>query len=144
MPVVAALLLAIPVSVLSSRSRVGRAARRGGLFLTPPETAPDPVLVSFERHLATAGQAPAPTLRGIQAAIEDPAVNALHAALQGLSRGQRVSERIRAERQALADKVLAAGPAALSGAERRRLLRQPAVLLELHRRWWAQGCRPTG
>jgi hypothetical protein len=34
--------------------------------------------------------------------------------------------------------------AALSGAERRRLLRQPAVLLELHRRWWAQGCRPTG
>ena len=144
LPVLAALLLAIPVSVLSSRSRVGRAARRSGLFLTPPETTPDPVLVSFERHLVTAQRASAPTLSGLQAAIEDPAVNALHAALQGLSRGLRVSERIRAERQALAEKVLAAGPAALSGAERRRLLRQPAVLLELHRRWWAQGCRPAG
>lgn len=143
LPVIVALLLAIPLSVWSSRSSVGRRARAAGLFLTPPETAPEPVLQAFERHLAAAEQAPPPRLRGFAAALEEPVVNALHVAMQGLARGVRVSQAIRAHRQALADKVLQNGPAALGGREQKLLLRQPRLLLELHRQWWAQGARPA-
>jgi membrane glycosyltransferase len=142
-PVVAALLLAIPVSVVSSRSSVGRGARERGLFLTPPETAPAPVLQAFERYLSAAERAPVPHSRGFVAAVEDPAINALHVAMQGLARGQRLSPAIAARRQELAAKVLREGPAALAPREQKLLLRQPCLLLELHRRWWAQGARPV-
>ena len=143
-PVVAALLLAIPVSVLSSRSSVGRGARDQGLFLTPPETQPTPVLQDFERHLSAAERAPVPHSRGFVAAVEDPAINALHVAIQGLARGHRLSPVIAARRHELAAKVLRDGPAALAPREQKLLLRQPRLLLELHRRWWAQGARPAG
>ena len=141
-PVVAALLLAIPVSVLSSRSSVGRSARERGLFLTPPETQPAPVLQDFARYLSEAEMAPA-RQGGFAAAVEDPAVNALHVVMQGLARGERLSAAILARRQELVAKVLRAGPAALAPREQKLLLRQPRLLLDLHRRWWAQGARPS-
>jgi len=142
-PVVAALLLAIPVSVLSSRSSVGRGARERGLFLTPPETAPAPVLQAFAGHLKAWEQAPPPRQRGFAAALEDPGVNALHVAMQGLARADHLQPDIRARRQGLAEKVLREGPAALAPREQKLLLRQPRLLLDLHRRWWAQGARPA-
>jgi len=39
-PVIVALVLSVPLSVLSSRVSLGEAGRRRGLFLTPEETAP--------------------------------------------------------------------------------------------------------
>jgi membrane glycosyltransferase len=143
LPVIAALLLAIPVSVLSSRSRVGRSAQTLGLFLTPPETEPQPVVRAFKAYLSAAEQGPPPRLRGFAAVVEDADVNALHVVMQGSARGTRAAPSIHAQRQTLVDKVLAGGPAALPGREQKLLLRQPQLLLELHRRWLAQGARPT-
>ena len=48
-PLLFGLLAAAPASVLSSRAPLGRMARRIGLFLTPEETAPAPVLRAFQR-----------------------------------------------------------------------------------------------
>jgi len=143
LPVIAALLLAIPLSVLSSRSSVGRRAQASGLFLTPPETDPHAVVRGFESLLHAAEQAPPARLRGFAASVEDADVNALHIVMQGSARGARLAAPIRAQRQTLVDKVLAAGPAALASREQKLLLRQPQLMLDLHRRWLAQGARPT-
>jgi membrane glycosyltransferase len=47
-PVVLGLTLAIPISALTARRSAGQAARRIGLFVTPEETAPPPVLGAAE------------------------------------------------------------------------------------------------
>ncbi|MGK2942663.1 MAG: glucans biosynthesis glucosyltransferase MdoH [Immundisolibacter sp.] len=142
-PVVGALLLAIPASVLSSRSGVGLRAHGLGLFLTPPETVPEPVLQSFAHQLRRAHTAQAPTWGGFVAAVVDPRVNALHVALQGLGRGQKISPQIGVRRQALGVKLLRDGPGSLGTEEQKLLLRQPRLLLELHRQWWDQGAVPA-
>jgi membrane glycosyltransferase len=51
-PLVFGLLAAIPVSILSSRTGLGRLARRWGLFLTPEEAAPSAVLRAYSRAMA--------------------------------------------------------------------------------------------
>jgi len=56
-PLVFGLLAAVPASVLSSRIALGRLARRWGLFLTPEEAQPAPVLRAYNR--AMAGSQPA-------------------------------------------------------------------------------------
>src|SRR6185312_3994689 len=43
-PIVGALILSVPVSVFTSRTRVGERARRWGLFLIPEESATPPEL----------------------------------------------------------------------------------------------------
>jgi membrane glycosyltransferase len=50
LPVLAGLILSVPVAVLSSRSTIGKWARRRGLLLTPEELAPPEEL----RHLSAA------------------------------------------------------------------------------------------
>ncbi|GAC1345351.1 MAG: hypothetical protein NVSMB18_24880 [Acetobacteraceae bacterium] len=67
-PLLFGLLAAVPASVLSSRSGLGRAARRFGLFVTPEEMAPATVLRAFQRSLAgtiapTRPRVPAPGLQ---------------------------------------------------------------------------------
>ncbi len=65
-PLVVGLLGAIPAVIWSSRLDAGQAARRAGLFLTPEETAPSPVLRALQRAVVTPEvperAAPAPTL----------------------------------------------------------------------------------
>ncbi|MBK8906894.1 MAG: glucans biosynthesis glucosyltransferase MdoH [Rhodospirillales bacterium] len=48
MPVLAGLILSIPVAVISSRPDVGNWLRRQGLLLTPEETAPPPELLDLQ------------------------------------------------------------------------------------------------
>lgn len=48
-PVLAGLVLAVPLVILSSRVRVGLALRRAGLFTTPEECDPPPVLRKFRQ-----------------------------------------------------------------------------------------------
>ncbi|MCK7582508.1 MAG: hypothetical protein MZV65_47630 [Chromatiales bacterium] len=50
-PVLAGLILSIPVSMLSSSIALGRQARELGLFLTPEETDPPAVLRYLEENL---------------------------------------------------------------------------------------------
>ena len=54
MPLLAGLLLAVPAAILSSRATLGGAARRLGLFLTPDETAPPPILRAYNRLMQPA------------------------------------------------------------------------------------------
>ncbi len=51
-PLVFGLVAAIPAAILSSRTTLGRLARRWGLFLTPEETAPSGVLRAYNRAMA--------------------------------------------------------------------------------------------
>jgi membrane glycosyltransferase len=62
-PVVAGLILAVPIAALTSRPSIGRRLRAMGLLLTPEERAPPPVLVRANQ-LATAATP--------EAAVADP------------------------------------------------------------------------
>ena len=53
-PLLVGLLVAVPAATLSSRAALGAAARRLGLFLTPDEIAPPPVLRAYNRLMQPA------------------------------------------------------------------------------------------
>jgi membrane glycosyltransferase len=138
-PIIGALILAVPVSVWSSRVGWGDRARRWGLFLIPEESAPPPELHELRAALAAA-QAKAAALHpkerdGFVRAAVDPWVNAVHRALLGAHRPPQAS--IRAARRALLERALGEGPAGLGARERRVLLMDGDMTDELHRRVWA-------
>ncbi len=147
MPIIGALILSIPLSVLASRVPLGDRARAAGLFLIPEETDPPRELRDVEeladRPPSTVGRpaagthVPAATRPGAVRAAVDPALNALHRALLGAPRAMRAA--IRARREALVDRALAEGPTALAPADRATLLRDPVIVDELHARVWAEG-----
>jgi membrane glycosyltransferase len=60
LPVLAGLVLSVPIAVLSSRSTMGRWARRRGLLLIPEETAPPEELRRLDAALAAARAAGTP------------------------------------------------------------------------------------
>ena len=72
----AGLALATPFAVWSSRTALGRAARRLGLFLTEDEVAPDPVLRAYQRAMTgslphSSGGGWQPHLAALQAVERD-------------------------------------------------------------------------
>ena len=135
LPVMAAWLIAIPVSVWISRVRPGVVARRAGLFVTPEEREPPPLL----RLFAECAKAPAlkrcTNARGFLAAIVDPAVNALHCAL--LRPSGRLSDGVALSRQQLILMAIKDGPRALSAPDRLRILSDRETVTTLHWRVWA-------
>jgi membrane glycosyltransferase len=138
-PIIGALMLSVPVSAWTSRVRLGDQMRLWGLFLIPEESAPPPELRDLHgleraarRRMATL---PREERDGFVRAAVDPYVNALHRALIGPRRALRAS--IRAAREALLERALAEGPAALSARQRRILLRDPDLTNALHERVWA-------
>jgi membrane glycosyltransferase len=139
-PIIGALILAVPTSVYSSRVSLGDRARRWGLFMIPEETNPPEELREQQALIAVAeakeAALPEHERDGFVRAAVDPFVNALHRALVGRSRTQRVS--IKAARRTLVDRALADGPDSLSRKERRVLLLDPDATDELHRRVWAE------
>ena len=75
-PVVAGLLLAIPIAALTARSSIGRALRAAGLLLTPEERSPPPILV---RANALAAERPqAGNAHPLVRLVEDRALRAAH------------------------------------------------------------------
>jgi membrane glycosyltransferase len=137
-PVIVALALSVPLSVLTSRVRLGEAARRAGLFLTPEETAPaqelrDLYVAAVEMNAARDWR-PEKERDGFVRAAVDPYVNALHCTLQRGDR--RVSPAIERERKGMLARALANGPDALGSRERRVLLADPELAAELHQRIW--------
>lgn len=136
-PIVAGLALSVPLSVWTSRPGWGRAARRAGLFLTPPELDQPVELAALEHNLkrpAPYSPFAIPRKQGFIRAVVIPSVHALHVSL--IQHRRQPSAR-RAMRMAeLGDKALKLGPNALSCAEKITLLSDPAGLHDLHNKVW--------
>ena len=137
-PIIGALILAVPLSVYTSRVSLGERARRWGLFLIPEESAPPTELRDLHAFLNDArhqaARLPPREHDGFIRAVVDPYVNALHRALLGRRRSQRAT--IRAARRALLERSLADGPEALSTRQRRVLLHDPDTADALHEAVW--------
>jgi membrane glycosyltransferase len=138
-PIVVALALSMPLSVLASRVSLGERARAARLLLTPEETEPPAEVRELRRSLEDAArwqQALSGAERdGFVRAVVDPYVNALHCSLSGAPR--RLRDSIRAARRALVVRALEHGPGALGPGERRVLLGDAELLRDLHERVWA-------
>src|SRR5262249_40559157 len=74
-PVLLGMLLAIPLTVLTSRSSAGTRTRKAGLFLTSEETSPSADMILLRQQLQEASGAEKVPVTD---AICDPYVNALH------------------------------------------------------------------
>ena len=76
-PVLAGLVLSIPLSILSSRPDIGRAARALGLFLIPEEIDPPQVLARLPR-LRTQLHAPPERGSGLERLLRDDRARQIH------------------------------------------------------------------
>jgi membrane glycosyltransferase len=138
-PIIVALILSIPLSVLGSRVGLGDAARRRGLFLIPEETNRPTELRDLDHHVERQEMnetaLASPEYDGFVRAVVDPYVNALHRALLGRPRSLKPS--IRTERQRWIAAALDKGPAALPAKWRKVLLSDPDCVDALHAQVWA-------
>lgn len=139
-PVLLGLLLSIPVSMISSSIALGRKAKELGLFLTPEETDPPPVLCYLEEHLQEHEPVlpvlwDKPTSRFLQA-LTDPYVNALHLSL--LPVVESPNKRRRHYLEGLIHQLEEEGPNSLSATQKRDLISDPDTLLRLHALFWSR------
>ena len=128
-PVAGALMLSVPISVMSSRVSVGRRLRRARVFLIPEESAPPPEL----RELR-AQQRRVPEPSGFAEAVSDPLTNAVVCAAAG---HHGTSELRHVHHQALVEKAVGGGLAALSAREKLELLDDAQALSTLHYLVWS-------
>ncbi len=136
-PVTTGLVLSIPLSVWTSSVAQGRAARRLGLFISPPETNPPREMVAYQNGLRR--NAPEDNMwqlkgEGFAKVMTNPRLLILHKALAANKR--RFSAEQRERLSSLVEKALANGPDALSSREKLALLNAPQFLDELHHRIW--------
>jgi membrane glycosyltransferase len=151
-PVVAGMVLSIPLSVWTSRASLGEKARGLGLFVTPEETAPPPELAALRAQMAALEKegetGPRPPDAGLADAVLDPYVNAIHVSLlrerrQNPAYAQALAElgAGRPEVRSLCEKLLRQGPEPLRRNEKLVILSDAEVLPWLHRQAWL---RPSG
>jgi membrane glycosyltransferase len=146
-PVMLGMVLSIPLSVFTSRGRLGQLARKVGLFLTPEETAPGTELVSLRTRVAAHDAQPTDFWPhwGMAHAVTDPYVNAIHVSLlrekelnpiyaEALAqlRGGGLQARV------LAERLLAEGPDALQPPERMFVMIDSESMAWLHREVWVR------
>ena len=118
------LLLAIPISILTSYASVGTLARKLKLFLTPTEVQPPRELAATAHYASDARPLP----RFVDAVI-DPDV---HLVVRDAAR-VRSSPLAAAAREERVGRALLSGPAALSRDERTDVLHDALALEALHR-----------
>jgi len=146
-PVFAGMVLAVPLSVLTNRSDLGRQAGNAGLFVTPEETHPPEEIAFLRERLwklqAQGALAPRPPNAGLADAVLNPYVNAIHVSLLREKRLHPIYAAAmqqvignHAEIRALAEKLLAQGPAALTAQQKIRLLSEPDCMSWLYRQAW--------
>jgi len=131
-PILAGLILSSVVSVLTSRSRYGLALAGAKILTTPEELDPPPVLRLADEaasSLDTALDATPAARRGVVAAVVDPYVNGVHVSLLEPSE-------LSPSEEALAERCLLEGPAALSKDELSELLYLAPAMLAMHRAVW--------
>jgi len=133
-PIVGSLVLSIPVSVISSRTRLGLAAKDEKLFLIPEEYATPQELLSTDQY--THENRWHALHDGFVRAVVDPRQNALACAMATARHGQAAPiEALRAERVA---KAIEVGPKGLDLNTRLALLSDPVALSRLHEQVWAE------
>lgn len=133
-PIVGSLILSIPVSVISSRVKLGLRARDEKLFLIPEEyDTPRELRATDEYTYENRWHA---LKDGFLKAAVDPLLNALACAM-GTARHNRAQaiETVRGER---IGKAIDKGPEQLDGATRLALLSDPVALSRLHTRVWEE------
>jgi membrane glycosyltransferase len=146
-PVLAGMVLSVPLSVFTSRRSLGARARSLGLFLTPEETKPPMEIVSLRAHLKiheiTGDAAPRRQHSGLAEAVLDPYVNAIHVSLlrekqlnpvyaDQLTKLGAGSERV----HLLGEKLLAEGPDQLDVSERLSVMADQRTMVWLHQQAW--------
>ncbi|MBB3102341.1 glucans biosynthesis glucosyltransferase MdoH [Azomonas macrocytogenes] len=131
-PIVISLMLSVPVSVISSRTSLGLAARRGKFFLIPEEYSPPRELVATDEYLQL-NKSKELTHGFLQAAV-DPIINALACAMARARHAKIISaaEVVREER---IEQVLKDGPQKPNDAQW-ALLSDPVGMARLHLRIW--------
>jgi membrane glycosyltransferase len=142
----AGLLLAIPVSMATSRVWPGERSRALGLFLTPEEFALPRVLELLAEQMKDTGSALCSAETGSEAiagdlwfrAVIDPCAYALHASLLPEEMPNR---RRRHYLEGLIFQLQDEGPGSLGASEKRVLLSHRDGLEELHLLLWSA---PTG
>jgi membrane glycosyltransferase len=136
-PVLAGLVLAVPVSVLTSRSDLGRAAARLGLFMSPEEVAPAPVVRRY-RAIVEASGFPVPVERQEPPwfmALIDPRVHGLHRMQLSPDEPTR---RQRHQLDGLMYTLIDQGEDALDVSERRAMLNNAICLKRIHIGLWSE------
>jgi membrane glycosyltransferase len=151
-PVVAGMVLSIPLSVFTSRSNIGEKARQLGLFLTPEETNPPEELASLRGRMAEFSHggkisASRPD-SGIADVVLDPYVNAIHVSLLREKRQHPGYAKTLADLgvgqpdvRSLCERLLLEGPERLGREEKLLILSDADSLPWLHRQAWL---RPSG
>ena len=137
-PVLAGLVLSVPLSIFFSKASVGLHARELGLFLTPEETDPPRELRQLGKNLDECYRhlQPFEPLRadyGLMQAVLDPYINAMHVALL---RQRKASEEAREWFTLLRERLLREGPAGFSPKEKMALLLDAESMIWLHRELW--------
>jgi membrane glycosyltransferase len=139
-PVLAGLVLAIPLSIMLSKENLGQSLKRIGLFLTPEETEPPYELKRLNQNLAECYKQmrPLDVLRadyGLLQAVLDPYINAVHVSLL---RQRRPSEESRDWFTLLRHRLLSEGPEQLTVKEKHSLLLDAESMIWLHEELWRQ------
>jgi membrane glycosyltransferase len=129
LPIVGSLVVAIPVSVYSSKVVHGVRFRQKQLFVIPEEASPPLELCETERHLDAS-----PLPRSFVDAVVDPAFNGV-ACVSGI-RHPRRSLAACSLRDRLIATLLSKGPAAVPDAQKNALLADPVFLSKLHFKVW--------
>ncbi|WP_298068048.1 glucans biosynthesis glucosyltransferase MdoH [uncultured Mailhella sp.] len=140
-PIVFGLVFSIPLSVFTSRTSWGLAARRMGLFITPSELHEAPEQADMHAVLARPEPYSPFTIeasRGFTRAVVIPSVHALHIALVRRRKWVRpIGEEREKARRSLLEQALLKGPFRLSRQEKSAILMDPRLLNELHHKVWA-------
>ncbi|MBK1883837.1 glucans biosynthesis glucosyltransferase MdoH [Luteolibacter pohnpeiensis] len=140
-PILIGLILCIPVSVFTSRVRLGKALARYKILSTPEELSPPPVVLLADAAKAAvdpALDAGVKNRTGLIAAVVDPYVNSVHVTLLEFSE-------LSQEEQDIAERCLTEGPSALTKNELSDLLYLAPAMLLMHRAVWvrpAEGIHP--
>lgn len=128
-PVVAGLVLSIPLSVLTARASLGTWAERMGLFLMPEETEPPAVLTRARE--VTEEHAVAPVADAVDHVLTDARAHALHLALLESQPGlETVPVALASARR----KLLGGGLEPLSAPEKTAVLLDAGTLAEARER----------
>lgn len=130
LPIIVSLIVAIPLSVWSSRVGLGRRFRVRRLFLIPEESHPPRVLRWLRASLRRSPR----LTHGFVRSVVHPITQALACAA---GRPRQLPAKLQFARRELVDFALSEGPTGLSEPQRNRLLSDPDALSMLHERLWS-------